>query len=95
MSLQRHVILNYVDSPIKFLFWTKGELLMFFVPFVLGLFLHQTLLGIMMAMLNIWAMSKFKKQFGKGALQAVLYWYLPRPRVLKSLPASHIREYLG
>ena len=36
MSIKNHIILNHIDEPIKILFWTKGELCLFFLPFMWG-----------------------------------------------------------
>jgi type IV conjugative transfer system protein TraL len=94
MSKARHVILSHLDSPVKVLFWTKGELMLILGPFFVGVCLDLFALGIVFSGINYWAINQYKKRFGKGQLQAVMYWYLPSTKKLKGLPVSYIREFL-
>lgn len=95
MSIKNHIILNHIDEPIKILFWTKGELCLFFLPFMWGVLSDEFVLGLIISGFNSWVISFYKKTFGKGKLQAVMYWFLPHNPRLKSLPPSFIRFYLG
>ncbi len=95
MSMQQHVILNYVDTPLKILFWTVPELLIWVVPTFIGLMLNQLLLGVLTSLLYVWGAKHYQRHFGKGQFQAVRYWFLPSDGRFKSLPPSFIREYLG
>ena len=94
MSVNRHVILNHLDSPLKILMWTTGEIALYVIPLFLGLCFDQLTLGMVVCVLNYWLNKQYKKRFGKGQFQAVLYWFLPKSKI-KKLPPSHIREYLG
>ena len=92
----RHLILNHVDTPIKWLFWTTGELLVYVLPISIGLLIDYLTLGTCVTVFNVWACRQYKRSFGKGQLLAVCYWYLPHAKwVLKRIPPSYIREYLG
>lgn len=95
MSVNRHIILNHVDSPLKILFWTKGEIALLAVPFSLGVMLDEFVVGVIMAFLSGWGSSLYKKKFGRGRIQTVMYWYLPSNKKLYGFPPSFIREYLG
>ncbi len=90
----KHVILNHVDTPLKILFWTTGELLMWFVPCFLGLILNQLILGLIISVIGGLINKKYQQHFGKGQFQAVKYWFLP-PDVSIKLPKSYVRTYLG
>lgn len=94
MSNHRHVILNHVDSPLKFLLWTAGEMGMLIAPALIGLFADELMMGLAISGLNFMVNRSYKKRFGKGQLESVLYWYLPSG-FLKKIPASCICEYLG
>jgi type IV conjugative transfer system protein TraL len=94
MSLKSHIILNHVDTPLRILFWSKGELLAFLCPLVGGLLFEEMLAGFAITALNLWFRRQYKKRFGKGQLQAVLYWYLLSPRKLAAIPPSYIRLYV-
>lgn len=48
----RHVILNHVDSPLKILIWTRGELAMFLCPALLGMLSSKLILGFVISFLN-------------------------------------------
>ena len=76
-SANLHSILRYLDAPVKFLFWTKGELLLILGPFFLGIFLDVFISGVVSGAFNFWGIRSFQKLFGMGTLQAVKYWYLP------------------
>ncbi len=95
MSYDLHVILNSVDSPLRILFWTKGQILLFLAPFFIGMLMDYFFIGCCISTLNAWVCKHYKRRFGKGQLQAVLYWYFPSPPKLKTLPPSYIHEYLG
>jgi type IV conjugative transfer system protein TraL len=95
MSKRTHVIFNFLDSPLKILLWTKGEWSLIFGPFLLGVVLNTFFLGVLCSLISIFVIRFFKKHFGKGQLQAVMYWYLPPTSKLKFLPLSYKKEYLG
>ena len=95
MDKAKHLIFNFLDSPLKILFWTKGELVLTVGPFLLGIVLDAFGFGIICALVCIFAIRFFKRHFGKGQLLAVMYWYLPPPSKLKYLPLSYKKEYLG
>lgn len=95
MSVNPHVILNHVDSPVKVLLWTRSELTLYLLPPICGLFLDQFTVGIVVSGINIWLNKNYKKRFGKGQFQAVMYRFLPTTGRIKKLPPSCIREYLG
>ena len=62
MATSSHIILNHVDTPIKWLFWTSGELLLYVTPAFLGVTLDQFTLGVCTMGINIWPRSiNFKK----------------------------------
>lgn len=71
MASVNRYILNYVDSPIKILFWTKGELTLFLGPFFVGVFSDEFVCGLIVSCLNALVVRQYKKRFGKGQLQAV------------------------
>jgi len=94
MSIEKHVILNTLDTPLKILFWTMPELLMLMVPPFLGLMMDQVLLGIALSLVTVWVSRRYQEHFGKGQLAAVRYWFLGLSNRFKTLPQSYIREYL-
>jgi type IV conjugative transfer system protein TraL len=95
MAATHHAIFNHLDSPVKILFWTKGELVLILGPFFLGILCDAFFLGVIGGALNFWGIKAYQKRFGKGQLAAVMYWYLPRSKKLQCLPESYIHEYLS
>jgi len=95
-SLTRHVILNHVDTPLKVLLWTKGEIALFLLPLFGGLFFNQFILGMVISFVNYRLFKIYRDKFGKDQFQAVCYWFLPHtPKRLAAFPPSYIREYIG
>lgn len=95
MQMQRHVVLNYLDTPLKILFWTVPEILMLIVPIFIGLIIEQLILGLTISILSFWLNKKYNQHFGKGRFQVVKYWFLPPESKFRTLPKSFVREYLG
>lgn len=95
-TLSRHVILNTVDAPLKILIWTKGEIGMFLLPAILGLMFRQTVVGLMVSVLNYRLYKVYQARFGKDQFLAVCYWFLPLARKkFPAAPPSYVREYIG
>lgn len=94
-AAHRHVILSHLDSPLKILLWTKGEILMVLGPFFVSVVLDTFLLGLAACLINVSLIKTYKKRFGEGLLVAVMYWYFPPTAKLKGLPVSYIQEYVG
>jgi conjugal transfer pilus assembly protein TraL len=89
-----NTLFGYLDTPTKFILWTKGELLLILGPFFLGILLDALILGVGTGAINYWGMKAYQKRFGKGLLQAVRYWYLPYLEKLEALYDSSIREFV-
>jgi hypothetical protein len=95
-ALTRHVILNCVDAPLKYLIWTKAEIGMFLAPALMGLMLKQSILGLIVSFLNYRLFKLYQERFGKDQFQAVWYWFLPhRKKQLPAIPPSYGRHYIG
>ena len=95
-DLNRHVILNHVDTPLKYLIWTKGEIGLFITPALLGLFFSQFVVGLGISFLNYRLFKLYREKFGKDQFPAVCYWFLPPvPRRFPALPPSYIRGFIG
>ena len=94
-AARQHVILGHLDSPLKILLWTKGEILIVLGPFFVSVLLDTFLLGLTACLINVTGIKTYKKHFGKGKLMAVLYWFLPSNQKLKGLPPSYLRELVG
>jgi type IV conjugative transfer system protein TraL len=95
MATNRHVILNYVDTPLRFLLWTVHEIVMLVVPCFIGIIIDHFVLGVTVSVIYFWGYKKYKRRFGKGQFQAVRYWYFPLERRFKAIPPSFRREYIG
>ena len=95
-DLTRHVILNHVDSPLKILVWTTGELGLFLMPLFFGLFFNQLILGVLVSFTNYRLFKIYRDRFGKDQFQAVCYWFLPHSQKrYPAVPPSYIRHYIG
>jgi type IV conjugative transfer system protein TraL len=91
----QHVVLNYIDTPMKILFFTVPEILGCLGPLMLGLAIKQFTVGCFGSLSFIFVYRSYKRHFGRGQFAAVKYWFLPLDARLRTLPPSYIREYLG
>lgn len=93
MASMNHIVLNHIDSPLKILFWTRGELMTFLVPFFGGLLLDSFLIGTVISFGASWVLARSRDHLGKGQLQAICYFY--GLKQMKASPPSFIREFIG
>jgi hypothetical protein len=63
-------------------------------PFFTGVITDEFSAGVVFTGLSYWCIQQYKKRFGKGQLQAVMYWFFPKNKQISSLPPSYLREYL-
>ena len=89
----RHIILNHIDTPLKILFWTREELMIFLIPFFGGLLFDAFLVGTLISCVGSWVTARCRDYMGRGKFQAWCYHYGLKD--LKSAPPSFITEYLG
>lgn len=86
-------IMQCLDSPVKFLFWTMDEMVVLAMPAMVGMLLDWVITGMCFSVVGLYLLRKFKNQVGsKGSIKQGLYWWLPTQN---HLPKSSIREYLG
>ena len=90
-----HAILHYLDEPVRFLYWTKGELGFYFgVPFM-GMLLEEELLGFLVTVCGSLLHRYFKKCFGLLNLFVLRYWYFPPEGRHSVFPPSYHLCYIG
>ena len=91
-----HVILNHLDAPSRILFWPISEFMTVAAPMAVLTITGHPFIGFMVGGFFIWVIRVFKKTFGKGTLEGVLYWNLVHNKANYPVtPPSYIREYIG
>ena len=91
-----HVILNYLDTPTRILFWPVSEFMMVVMPVLVLIMLGHPILALMLGGLFVWGIRFFKRSFGPGMLEGVLYWYFVHNRLKYPVTTpSYIREFIG
>lgn len=90
------IVLNYLDLPPKILFWPVSEVMIVCMPgfilFVFGLVAW----GILSSILMVGVIKIFKRFFGTGYLNGVMYWYLPTSiEQFPVTPPSYIRTFIN
>lgn len=93
--MQDHVILNYLDQPLKFLIWPASTVAAVAVPAALLILLGKPMRGVLVGLGISFGIREYKRRFGEGSLIGVLYWILPHSPTTPMTPPSHIREYIG
>lgn len=91
----RHIILYTIDRAVRFLFWTKGELVLILGPLFTGIIFNAFIIGSLWTGINVWAIRLFKRRMGEGLLKALLYWYFPATKPYKSWPPSYVGHFIG
>ena len=96
MDLERnkHTLLNHLDQPARFLFFTIDEFLALIVPLLLGLGLGWAFTGMCISLSLFYLVKTLKKVVGGGALRHLAYWYLPTsPKYMRIYIPSYVREW--
>ena len=92
----RHLLLHRLDSPARFLFFTKTEAAFLLVPIFAGVLLDMGSTGFILGGVLCYCVRKLQKLTGGGALSCLAYWYLPHNKTrLKSTPPSFVREWVS
>jgi conjugal transfer pilus assembly protein TraL len=94
MSNDKTYIPKTLDDPARWLFWTLDEVVIFLIPFVVGILSSHVLLSIVIGALGIMGLKRLKGREGQYVILQAVYWYLPFLK-LQSTPASMIREWVG
>jgi ABC-type glycerol-3-phosphate transport system permease component len=69
--------------------------MLFGFPFLAGILFDVFFVGISLSILNAYGVSRYKRMFGKGMLQAIVYRFFPPSHRFKGFPPSHIRYLFG
>ena len=94
-SVNKHVIIHYLDEPVRILYWTKGQMMFFFgFPFF-GMILEMESAALVVTIVGSILMNQFKKRFQDINFWILYYWYLPANSKNKNFPLSFIRHYVG
>ena len=95
-EINNHVILNHIDKPSRFLFWSVDQVIVCLCPFFAGMIIDHIVLGIVFSVIASVGFKIFKKKFGKSKVRSILYWHLPTSERLvnKGLPPSHVRLWI-
>lgn len=92
---QNHVLLNHLDKPARFLFFTLDEFLCLSAPTFAGMVMQWLTTGFLVGLGLYFGMRALKKQFPHGSLRKIFYWYLPNGHKAFDIQIpSHIREWL-
>ena len=87
-----------LDNPIRILFWSLDDFLVFAVPLFLSL-CFGSLLFLLAGFILKPFYSRLKKRFPNGSLKHKIYWSVPMSCLkhmgkIKNLPPSYYRELL-
>ncbi|CAM4391458.1 MAG: hypothetical protein LEGION0398_MBIBDBAK_00179 [Legionellaceae bacterium] len=94
--MDKYHIPQYLDEPLRLFLLTVGELIVFSVPFFLGLLvLNQVVLGITLGSVFVLLLKKAKGSQGHHFIRSLLYWYLPPLVMFRVMPPSYLRALRG
>ena len=91
---QDYYLLNHLDDPLRFFFFTMDEFLVLAAPLFLGMCINQMLWGALFSLI-LYKLLTLIKKFAKGVnLRQLGYWLLPtKQKTLKIYVPSYHREF--
>ena len=90
-----HILLNHLDKPARFLFFTFDEFLCLSAPTFMGMVMQWLTTGFLAGLVLYLGLRSLKKQFPHGSLRKILYWYLPNTHQAFCIKIpSDIREWI-
>ena len=92
----KHILLNHLDQPVRFLYFTLDEAIVLLGSFLLGGIVNKPLIGIIIGVLLAVILNKIKKFNDNCNITQMFYWYLPTStKAYRLCLPSYIREFLG
>ena len=92
---QNHILLNHLDKPARFLFFTMDECFCLAAPTFGGMVLQWVTTGFLSGLILYSLIRALKKQFPYTNLRKIFYWYLPNgDRAFKIAIPSYIQEWV-
>lgn len=99
MSEELKVIPKRLDAPAKILFWDVDTVVVFALPvWLIGFILKEFVIGLLIGIALVKGFNYIKVSAHPKFLKHFIYWYMPSSIggiSLKSLPGSHVRNYLS
>ena len=96
MKLDKFYIPQSLDEPDILFYCTMGELGMFGLALMLGLFLKSFIFGLIAGVLMIFLSKKVKSRFGASQIMLLLYWNLPESIYgFSGFPPSYKRFFIA
>ena len=93
---QDYYLLNHLDEPVRFLFFTFGEFIVLLVPFMFGMFMNCMMLGLLTGLFLHQLLRFVGRSFGGANLRQIVYWFLPTTKNMLQLNIpSCVRELQG
>ena len=93
---QDYYLLNHLDEPVRFLFFTIGEFIVMLVPFMIGMFIDQMIFGLIIGFALYQLLKLIGRSFFGANLRQIAYWFLPTSKKMLQLNIpSYIRELQG
>jgi len=83
---------RYLDAQAKVIMWDMDEFAAFLLCFMLGIFIHQIFIMILVGYMAAEGVAYFKKGKSQGYMLHYMYW-LGFVRI-KGFPASYQRTFL-
>lgn len=89
-----YYLLNHLDDPLRFFFFTMDEVLVLGGPLFIGMFINKMLWGALFALILYKLLTWIKKLAIGVNLRQLAYWFLPtKSNTLKIYIPSYYREF--
>lgn len=94
-----NIIPKRLDAPPKILFWEVDTVVVFALPvWLIGFILKELVIGLLIGIALVKGFNYVKSSAHPKFLKHFIYWYMPSGLggiSLKSLPGSHVRNFLS
>jgi|JI7StandDraft_1071085.scaffolds.fasta_scaffold26540_2 type IV conjugative transfer system protein TraL len=89
-----YYLLNHLDDPLRFFFFTMDEFLVLAGPLLVGMLINKMLWGALCSLI-LYKLLTLIKKLAKGVnLRQLAYWFLPTKKsTLKLYVPSYYREF--
>ena len=91
-----NVLLNHLDAPTRFLFFTLDEAAVCVGCFLTGVLTGHQLLGFIASIICAFLLRKLKGTEKNCSMKQIFYWFFPtNKRALKVNVPSYVRKFKG
>lgn len=91
----KHVIIHYLDEPVRILYWTKEQMAFYMGVPLMGMAFEMLIESLVVTILGAFCHREYRKRFKDVNIQILMYWFLPQNSKNKYFPENYKRDFVG